>query len=186
MKRYFLLFLLFIIILSHSPTIFAAGSASDPSVYDTIHKGVKNHTPLIQTGMTNDESPSLFPIFIKFIFSFVFVIVLLIALLRFLSKRTHMFKGNGPILPLGGYTLGNNRSVQMILIGQTIYVLGVGDSVTLLRSINQGEEYQHLLDGYEQQAEGLPTKWFGINPQSRWNQVLQKYLKNMDHENRGE
>lgn len=184
MKRYFLFFLLFLMLFSHPPTIFAAGSASDPSVYDTIHKGEKNSSPPVQNRVVNDESsPSLFPMFIKFIFSFAFVIVLLIVLLRFLSKRTRMFKTNGPILPLGGYALGNNRSVQMMLIGQTIYVLGVGDSVTLLCSITQGEEYQHLLNGYEEQAEGFPIKWPGGNQQKKWSQVLHKYIQNIRHEN---
>jgi flagellar protein FliO/FliZ len=174
MKRYLLFFILFLILFSHPPTIFASGSSSDRSVYDTIHKSEKNPSPPVQNRVIDDESPSFFPIFIKFIFSFAFVIVLLVVLLRFLSKRTHRFKTNGPILPLGGYTLGNNRSVQMILIGQTIYVLGVGEHVTLLRSINQGEEYQHLLNGYEQQAEGLSTKW---------SQVLHKFLQKMDRGN---
>ena len=41
--------------------------------------------------------------------------------------------------------LGNNRSVQVILVGQTIYIVGVGEDVNLIRAIPQGEEYQHLL-----------------------------------------
>lgn len=186
MKRIMFFFVLLFYLFSFQPTIFAAGSTSggEPSVYDSIHKGEKKTSSLSSpTKAVDSQSPSIFSLFIKFIVSFVLVIGLLIVLLRFLSKRGRLMQTNGPVLPLGGHVLGSNRSLQVVLIGQTIYIIGVGETITLIRSISQGEEYQHLLESYENQAEALPSKWLAKDPKKMWNSVFQKYLQKMKQEN---
>lgn len=184
MKRSVFLFVLFFTLFSFQSTIFAAGSTSsgENTVFDTIHKGGGNPSPP-STKVVDSQSPSIFPLFIKFIVSFALVIGLLILLLRFLSKRNRLFPSNGPVLPLGGHMLGNNRSLQVILIGQTIYIIGVGETITLIRSISQGEEYQHLLETYENQADKLSTNWLPKDLNNKWNTVFRKYMKKMQQEN---
>jgi flagellar protein FliO/FliZ len=184
MKRTMLFFVMFFYLFSFQSTSFAAGSSSsgEPSVYDTIQKGDK--TTSSPAKAEDSQSPSLFPLLIKFIISFILVIGLLFLLLRFLSKRGNLLQTNGPVLPIGGHTLGNNRSVQLLLIGQTIYVVGVGDDVTLIRTISQGDEYQHLLESYENQAaEGITPKWFPKDSKKIWDSVFRKHLQKMHHEN---
>jgi flagellar protein FliO/FliZ len=183
MKCFMVFFVLFFNLISFQSTIYAAGSTSagDPSVYDSIHKGEKKSTSPTPK-IVDSQSPSIFPLFIKFILSFILVIGLLFVLLRFLSKRGRL-QTNGPVLPLGGHMLGNNRSVQVVLIGQTIYIIGVGETISLLRSLSHGEEYQHLLESYENQAETLPSKWIMKDSKKIWNSVFQKHLKKMRHEN---
>lgn len=185
MKRTMLFFVMFFYLFSFQSTSFAAGSSSggDPSVYESIQKGDKK-TPPTSTKVEDSQSTSLFPLLIKFIISFILVIGLLFLLLRFLSKRGNILQTNGPVLPIGGHTLGNNRSVQLLLIGQTIYVVGVGDDVTLIRTISQGEEYQHLLESYESQAtDGNTPKWFPKDSKKIWDTVFRKHLQKMHHEN---
>ncbi|MDV2887606.1 flagellar biosynthetic protein FliO, partial [Alkalihalophilus pseudofirmus] len=114
---------------------------------------------------------------IKFIISFAFVIVLLFGLLRFLSKRNRGLPASGPIVPLGDFQLGNNRSLKVLLIGQTIYIVGVGETVTLLRTITQGEEYQHLLESLENQEEEAAGKWLPQDTKKVWTSVFQKKLQ---------
>jgi flagellar protein FliO/FliZ len=182
MKRFMPLFVLFFYLFSFQPSIYAAGSTSDPSVYDTIHKSEKT-TSHTTTKAASSQSPSIFPLFIKFIISFVLVIGLLFLLLRFLSKRNRILPSNGPILSLGGQALGNNKSLQILLIGQTIYIVGVGETVTLIRTISQGEEYQHLLESFENQGDVLSQKWLPMDTKKIWNSVFRKHLQNMQREN---
>lgn len=93
---------------------------------------------------------------------------------------------NGPILSLGGQSLEANKSVQILLIGQTIYIVGVGESVTLLRTISQGEEeYQRLLKSFENQGEGRSPS-ISIDTKKLWDSVFRKHLQNMKRENGGE
>lgn len=189
MKRIMILFAMFSYLFFMQPTTFAAGltAAGEPSVYDTIQKGEKK-APKDSVSKEKDSSssPSIFSLFIKFIVSFAFVIILLFVLLRFLSKRNKSMPSNGPFIPLGDHALGNNRSVQLVLIGGTIYVLGVGETVTLLRTITQGEEYQHLLESLENQDEEAPAKWGAQDTKKLWNSVFQKQLENMKQRRGGE
>jgi flagellar protein FliO/FliZ len=184
MKRTMFLFVLFFYLFSFQPTIFAAGSTSagGHSVYDAIQKGGETPSPP-STKVVDSQSSSLFPLFIKFIVSFVLVIGLMIGLLRFLSKRSRLLQSNGPVLSIGGHMLGNNRSLQVVLIGQTIYILGVGETITLIRSISQGEEYQHLLESFESQAEGQSPQWLTMDSVKKWNSSFRKHIQNMNQRN---
>lgn len=188
MKRSMSLLILLFCLFSFQPSILAAGSTTpgNSSVYDAIHSGEKTKTP-DSTKVVDSPSPSVFSLFIKFIFSFVFVIVLIFFVVRFLSKRSGQLQANGPIIPLGAKVLGNNRSLQVVMIGQTIYILGVGDTITLIRSISQGEEYQHLLESYENDAEvstlpTLPTNWLSKDQLKKWNTIFRQQLKKMQQE----
>jgi flagellar protein FliO/FliZ len=184
MKRSLFFFVLLFYLFSFQPTIFAAGPTTnvEPSVYDTIQKGHEKSSPPSKK-IADSQTPSIFPLFIKFIVSFILVIGLMIVLLRFLSKRSRISQSNGLVLQLGGQVFGNNRSMQVVLIGQTIYIIGVGETISLIRSISQGEEYQHLLESYENQAEGLSSKWLTKDYKKSWNSVFRKHMQNMHQEN---
>ncbi|WP_042355948.1 flagellar biosynthetic protein FliO [Bacillus rubiinfantis] len=183
MKRIMSLFAIVFYLLSYQSAALATGvtitAAGEPSVYDTIKKGEKQSSPVKND--VKDSGSSIFSLFIKFIFSFILVIFLLFVLLRYLAKRNRPLSANGPIIPLGDYVLGNNRSVQLLLIGQTIYVVGVGDSVTLLRTISQGEEYQHLLESLETQEEQGTVSPLSLKQDTKnvWNSIFQKQLNLM-------
>jgi flagellar protein FliO/FliZ len=184
MKTIKMFLIVFIFLLFYQTTTYAAGSSSsgEPSVYDAIQKGEKSKPTPAKKDM-DSPSPSLFPLFIKFIFSFILVIALLLLLLRYLSKRSKLVQPNGPVLPLGGHLVGNNRSVQVLLIGKTIYIVGVGENVNLIHTISQGEEYQHLLESYENQTESSPTSWLPKDSIKKWDSIFNKHLKNMKHLN---
>jgi flagellar protein FliO/FliZ len=183
MKYLMLLFVMSINLLSFQTTIHAeeSKSSAEPSVYDSIHQDEVKTTP---TSAKEVDSPSssIFPLFLKFIFSFLLVIGLLFGLLRFLSKRSTS-QSNGSVIPLGTHVLGNNRSLQILLIGKTIYIVGVGDTITLVRTLSEGEEYQHLLKSYENQADTLTPTEFLKDSTQKWSSVLQKQIKKMQREN---
>jgi flagellar protein FliO/FliZ len=183
MKHLVFLFVMFINLISFQTTIQAEETkvSSEPSVYDSIHKDEVKTTPSSSKENVR-ESSSIFPLFLKFIFSFLLVIGLMFALLRFLSKRGTS-QSNGSIIPLGGHLLGNNKSLQILLIGKTIYIVGVGDTVTLVRTLSEGEEYQHLLKSYENQADTLTPTDFLKDSTQKWSSVLQKQIKKMQREN---
>ncbi|MEH7253875.1 flagellar biosynthetic protein FliO [Neobacillus niacini] len=186
MKHFMLLFVMFFNLLSFQTTIHAeeTKSSAEPSVYDSIHQDEVVETTPKSAKVVDSPSSSIFPLFFKFIFSFLLVIGLMFALLRFLSKR-NTSQSNGSIIPLGGHVLGNNRSLQILLIGKTIYIVGVGDTITLVRTLSEGEEYQHLLKSYENQADTLSPTEFLKDSTQKWSSVLQKQLKKMQRENDG-
>ena len=56
---------------------------------------------------------------------------------------------------LGGATLGGNRSVQMVKVGNSILVVGVGENVQLLKEINNETEIEEILQAYNQRIEQM-------------------------------
>lgn len=98
------------------------------------------------------------------------VVGLIVLLLRFLGKRSRGFGLNRTMRSLGGYALGTNKSMQVVEWNGRIYVLGVGENVTLLESISDPDTVAALLAEYEARTEtaqpALPS-WllkFGRRP----------------------
>ena len=93
---------------------------------------------------------------------------------------------------MGGAPLGSNRSVQVVRIGEKIYILGVGDSVQLLNVIEDEKEFSTLIaehnDKLDQQIDPkdiftkLLDKWrLGSNKQvsSSFSSELQDQLDHL-------
>ena len=95
------------------------------------------------------EGPSLAWTFVKLVVALAIILGLIYLLYRLVSKRTRAFQNYGAIKNVGGVSVGNNRSVQLIRIGEEILVVGVGDSVRLLKEIDDPEIVQTLLNNEE-------------------------------------
>lgn len=99
---------------------------------------------------------------VQFIFSLGLIILLIYFLLRFLAKRQIGGAGrNGGMKVVSSVSVGNGKSMQVVQIGDSLYVIGVGESVTLLRHIQAGDEMDTILAD----AEIVPTgagKWEDI------------------------
>jgi flagellar protein FliO/FliZ len=79
------------------------------------------------------------------------VIGLIILLIKWLSARNRGWGSNRALRSLGGIPLGPNKSLQVVELSGRIYVVGVGDSVTLLDKIEDTVEASAVLKAIEQQ-----------------------------------
>lgn len=125
------------------------------------------------------EKDSVVPYALKFIGSFLLILLLLFIVLKYLSKKTKMYAGGGPFHALGGHSLGNNRSLQMVMVGDTLYLLGVGEDVNLIRTIPPGEEQRRLLESVGDKPIDTVTKWgsqLKKTSQEKWDEFLLKQL----------
>ncbi|WP_373229581.1 flagellar biosynthetic protein FliO [Cohnella sp.] len=73
------------------------------------------------------------------------IVGLIVLLLRFFAKRNRGWWMNRSLRSLGGYSLGTNKSMQIVEWNGRIYVLGIGENVTLLESITEPEMVAALL-----------------------------------------
>ena len=92
------------------------------------------------------------------------VVALIVLLLRVFAKRNRGWWMNRSLRSLGGLTLGTNKSMQVVEWNGRIYVLGVGDNVTLLEAITDEETVAALLAEHEAAQEaGAPSvpEWLG-------------------------
>ncbi|RFU61538.1 flagellar biosynthetic protein FliO [Peribacillus glennii] len=91
--------------------------------------------------------------FLRMVFALIFVVVLLYATLRFINKKSRAYQKANHIENIGGTSLGSNRSVQLIKVGNSILVLGVGESIELLKEIDDEDEYKSLLEEHNDKME---------------------------------
>jgi flagellar protein FliO/FliZ len=73
------------------------------------------------------------------------IVGLIVLILRFFAKRNRGWGMNRSLRSLGGFPLGTNKSMQIVEWNSRIYVLGIGDDVTLLESITEPEIVASLL-----------------------------------------
>ncbi len=67
------------------------------------------------------------------------IIGLIYLTFKILNIKSNIIK-RSKLSNLGGISLGQNKSVQLIKIGNKIYVLGVGDDVVLIKIIDNEDE----------------------------------------------
>ncbi|WP_257350037.1 flagellar biosynthetic protein FliO [Pseudalkalibacillus decolorationis] len=125
----------------------------------------KDDTQVPLKSKTKDTPPSkskgdtsTFSTTIKVLFALVFVVGLLILVLKLLHKRTQVVQQGKGIQTLGGAMLGHQRSVQMVKVGKTVLVLGVGENVSLIKEINNEEDLKGLLSQFETSSSSKPFK----------------------------
>lgn len=99
----------------------------------------------------NKSSSSFFFNFLKMIFALLLVLALIYFILMFMKKRNKL-QGNSELLEnLGGISLGTNKSVQLIKVGDKVYLVGVGENVELMKEITDESFIETLLTETEDQ-----------------------------------
>ncbi|MDP4164052.1 MAG: flagellar biosynthetic protein FliO [Bacillota bacterium] len=158
-KKSVMIFLLLILaLLGTQQSAFA--EPMNGSVKDYLQQQDKNHSKAVapnqQTDSTQSQTSAVgvtFWDFVRMIFATIFVIALLYFLLKFINKKNRMYKSSQLVENLGGTSLGANRSIQIIKVGSQLFVVGVGESIQLLKEIDDQEEQVRILSEYNNKME---------------------------------
>lgn len=98
--------------------------------------------------------------YIKMMLAFVVVIILLLLVLKFIKKQTQQVQQSALMQNLGGVSVGQQKSIQLVKVGNKMLLLGVGDDVQLLREVTDADEMAELQAIYEsQQVFGTTTPY---------------------------
>jgi flagellar protein FliO/FliZ len=99
----------------------------------------------------------------KVIFFLLVIIGLFYVLVRFLAKKNHFSMFGSSVRSIGGIPLGQNKSIQIVEIGHSLFVVGVGENIQLLDKIDDADEVAYITDLFTstQRDAGFPTigKW---------------------------
>jgi flagellar protein FliO/FliZ len=93
--------------------------------------------------------------FFKMIFATLFVVVLLYVVLKLVNKKGMLHNKSDTLVSLGGLTVGTNRSVQLIKVGERLLVVGVGENIQLLTEIEKGQEFDQIIINYNQKLDEI-------------------------------
>jgi len=86
------------------------------------------------------------------------VIVLIILVIKWLSQRNRMWGTNRSLRSLGGIALGQNNSLQVVEIAGRIYIVGVGENITLIDKLDDPEQASAVISALERQQESAWSK----------------------------
>ncbi|MEF3304827.1 flagellar biosynthetic protein FliO [Paenibacillus sp. GYB003] len=91
------------------------------------------------------DSGAMFVAMAKVIFFLILIIGIFLVIMKVLAKKKWSWtSGRAVFHSLGGLTVGPNKSVQIVEIGRSLYVLGVGDDVKLIHKIDDPEEIAYI------------------------------------------
>ncbi|WP_310550347.1 flagellar biosynthetic protein FliO [Paenibacillus glufosinatiresistens] len=124
------------------------------------------------------------------------ILVLIVLVIRFLGRRNQMLMSARSIRTIGATGLGPNKSLQIVEIGNKLYLIGVGDDVTLVDKISDPMEVALVLSAFEDQSAGngsgiralvaglkskfrgeVPSQEIDLNETSSFYEVLQSKLQ---------
>lgn len=98
---------------------------------------------------SESKQPTIFGLIIRIIVVLVIIIGLIYLLLKFFNRSSN-FNHQGKVLTnLGGISLGMNKSAQLVKVGDKIYLVGVGDDVSILTEITDQSVKEQLLENQQ-------------------------------------
>ena len=98
------------------------------------------------------EDKSLTGTIAKLIFYLLLILGMIYGLIKFLALKQQKMQPNQAVKLMGGTPLGNNKSLQLVKVGEKVYLLGVGDQVTLIKEFSGTDEIGAIEQDLEQQS----------------------------------
>ena len=130
------IFLFSFAIFSAPDVTFAESNVTD-WLNDT-QPGTKEPAKTIEAEPVEDQSLVL--IIGKLIFYTLLILVMIYGLIKFLALKQKKLQPNQAVTLMGGTPLGNNKSLQLVKVGGKVYMIGVGDDVSLIKEFTAEAE----------------------------------------------
>jgi flagellar protein FliO/FliZ len=80
------------------------------------------------------------------IFCLILIIALFFIIIKVISQKNKLLTAGRSIKTIGGVSLGQNKSLQVVEVGHTLFVVGVGDNVQLVSKIEDAEEIEYIIE----------------------------------------
>lgn len=109
------------------------------------------------------SSGDMFAALVKVIFFLIVIIGIFLLVMKVLAKKKWSWtSGRSALRTIGGLPLGQNKSVQLVQIGTSIYVLGIGDGVSLIHKIDDPEEIAYITASIAPNSVSSGPGWQGV------------------------
>jgi flagellar protein FliO/FliZ len=164
--------------------------AADPTVQDAFNP--KGKSAAADTTVSSIASPGWSAV-IQTIVALAILVTIIYFLLKVVNRKLVQGRSSAGIRILSQQALTTNRSVHILEIGGQVYLLGVGESVTLLDKIEDKEIIRHLKEhvdseasvpyvtksiGYQKLLSLFPTR-MERNSADGFKETLEKQLQSM-------
>ncbi|KEQ27538.1 flagellar protein [Paenibacillus tyrfis] len=89
--------------------------------------------------VTEGSSGGTFWMIFQVLFFLLLIIGIFLVIVKMISQKNKFLSGRS-IRSLGGLPLGQNKSIQVVEIGRSLYIVGVGENIQLLEKIEDETE----------------------------------------------
>lgn len=137
----------------------SGAQAADPKVIDSYNgdqPAVEQQEQPVEAAAP--EEKSFIVVIGQLIFYTLLIVFMIYGLIKFLSMKQKNLQPNQAVKLMGGTALGNNKSLQLVKVGGQIYLIGVGDQVTLIKEFTEDDEIHGIEKDVETQASPLLPK----------------------------
>lgn len=149
--------LLLLLISFSSPQLVSATPYINESVDFNLKKQDKNSdvedTPAADTTSEKAAVSVSAWDYIKMVLALLFVLALLYGVLKLVNNKNRLYQQHQLIQNLGGLSLGQHKSVQLLQVGDSLFLVGVGEDISILKEITNDEEKEKLMNFYSNKQE---------------------------------
>lgn len=160
---YGIAFVLFFFVGTPSPV----DAEEEPSVIDWLddeqpngQTDGKESEENVELNHSNDKSPVL--LIGQLIFYTLIILVLIYGLIKFLALKQKKLQPNQAVNMIGGTSLGNNKSLQLVKVAGKVYLIGVADQITLIKEFSDSDAITTIESDLEKQPTFFTNSWFGF------------------------
>lgn len=136
--------------------------------------------------MPDQPDYDVFQMLWKVIVALIIIIGLFMLIIKFLGQKNKLYRWKTPIRVIGGTALGQGKTLQIIEIAGTLYVVGVGEDVQLLDKIDHPEQIKNMMESLEpRKSVKVGETVFEKNPMAAtsFREVFQDKLKSISRRN---
>lgn len=105
--------------------------------------------------LQQEEPGSLFFQIVRLVFALLLVVGLIYVFLYFLKRRNKFGNRIKNLENVGGISVGQNKTVQLIRLGDKLYLIGVAENITLLEEVEDPVLAEAILQEKEEQQNEL-------------------------------
>ncbi|WP_261384371.1 flagellar biosynthetic protein FliO [Planococcus sp. CPCC 101016] len=155
-KSYFLTIPLILAALFFSALLSAPSVQASPNVVEWLNnEEPTGEIPEESIDVATVEEKSLAGIIVQLVLYTLLIVAMIYGLIKFLAARQKNFQPNQAVKLMGGTPLGNNKSLQLVKVGGQMYLIGVGDEVTLIKEFSDAAEISGIEKDFEQQQPAM-------------------------------
>ncbi len=137
----FLTLLLLLFVFHSSAFAYTDGSGTVDKLFEQGPPQESDNVPITQP---DADTPGFTSLLIRTVLILLLIVSLMYGLSRWITKRGKIFDTNQFIKVKSGVNLGQNKSLRLVKVGSSYYLLGIGNDITLLKEFSSEEEVNEI------------------------------------------
>lgn len=134
------LLLLFVFVIS----VYADGNDPITKLFEPDPLQAPPADPANPAGVEGTDTPSFAGLLLRTVVVLAIILFLIYFMSKWINKRGSLFDTNAYIKMQSGINLGQNKSLRLVKVGSSYYLLGVANDITLLKEFSSEEEINEI------------------------------------------